>query len=222
MTPERVAVLVSRWVRLYTGALPSPVAQRRQEEIGADVLDHIAHERAVGTAELRIALGVLSRMVRGVAADVAWRDEQADMTNARRSTTGGPMKTNRTTYGVAALLALGTALLIAWGVAAMGVIGAEGDSFDLLYLGVLAAGIAAAAVVRFRPRGMVRVLLAMALAQGVLTVVALLAGKHTSPVSSVTEIVALNGFFAALFVAAAWLFQRAERSDPSTRDQVAP
>lgn len=222
MTPERVAALVTRWVRFYTRDLPAPVAARRTDEIGADLDEHIAHERAVGTTEPRIALAVASRMVRGVAADVAWRRAHATAIDAGRSTAGGPMHTDRTTYGAAAVLALGTALLLAWGVVAMGVVGAEGDSFDLLYLAVLAAGVLGAVVVRFRPGGMVRVLLAMAAAQAVLTVIALIAGKQNSPVSSVVEIVGLNGFFVALFVAAAWLFQRAARRSPGRHDEVGP
>src|SRR3712207_7326866 len=36
-------------------------------------------------------------------------------------------------------------------------------------------------------------------------------GKHEVPVSSVAEIVGLNGFFVALFLGSAWLFQRAGR-----------
>ncbi len=39
--------------------------------------------------------------------------------------------------------------------------------------------------------------------------IALIAGKHHSPVSSVSEILLLNGFFAALFLGSAWLFRRA-------------
>ena len=52
MTPERMAGLVARWVRLYTRDLPAPVAQRRIDEIDADLHDHIAHERAAGTERL--------------------------------------------------------------------------------------------------------------------------------------------------------------------------
>ena len=75
MTPERMASLVARWVRLYTRDLPAPVAERRIEEIDADVQDHIAHERGRGTGNRRIALSILSRMIRGVAADAAWRGQ---------------------------------------------------------------------------------------------------------------------------------------------------
>ena len=60
-------------MRLYTRNVPAPVAERRIGEIDADLHDHIAHERASGTGERRIALGVLSRMVRGVPADASWR-----------------------------------------------------------------------------------------------------------------------------------------------------
>lgn len=73
MTPERAVKLVARWVRFYTRELPAPTAQRRVDEIGADLHDQIAHERARGTSDRRIALSILSRMVRGVTADAYWR-----------------------------------------------------------------------------------------------------------------------------------------------------
>ena len=50
MTPERMAALVAWWVRRYTRNLPAPIAERRIGEIDADLHDHIAHERAGGTA----------------------------------------------------------------------------------------------------------------------------------------------------------------------------
>ena len=73
MTPERASRLVAWWVRRYTRDLPDPVAERRVEEIDADLHDHIAHERAAGTGDRRIALGIASRMLRGLPADAAWR-----------------------------------------------------------------------------------------------------------------------------------------------------
>lgn len=73
MTPERAAAIVARWVRLYTRRLPARVAERRVEEVGSDLCDHIEFERARGAPERGIALSVVSRMVRGVPADVAWR-----------------------------------------------------------------------------------------------------------------------------------------------------
>jgi hypothetical protein len=77
MTPERVADLVAAWVRFYTRNLPRAVAQRRIDEIDADLHDHIAQERADGSTDRRIALSILSRMLRGLAADVSWRRQRA-------------------------------------------------------------------------------------------------------------------------------------------------
>lgn len=71
MTPERMARVVAAWVRLYTRSQPPADAERRAEEIDADLHDHIAHERARGTSERRIALSIAGRMVRGMAADAS-------------------------------------------------------------------------------------------------------------------------------------------------------
>jgi hypothetical protein len=100
MTPERVAELVTRWVRFYTRGLPAPIAQRRREEIGADVHDQIAHDRAAGTSERRIARAIASRAVRGLAADVAWQRRHATGTSPLRR------PAVRVALGVAAVLAL--------------------------------------------------------------------------------------------------------------------
>jgi hypothetical protein len=54
-------------------------------------------------------------------------------------------------------------------------------------------------------------LFATALAQASVAVIALVVGKQHSPVSSVPEIVLLNGFFVALFAGSGLLFRRAAR-----------
>ena len=121
MTPERVARLVARWVRFYTRKLPSPIAERRVGEIGADLHDHIAHERARGTRDRPIALSILSRMVRGLPADAAWRRRV-------RPRKGRSMKP--------VLIMLAALLATALGVAAI-VLGEADDSPGLQGLGVL-------------------------------------------------------------------------------------
>ena len=118
MTPERMAELVARWVRFYTRDLPVEIAQRRVEEIDADLHDHVAHERANGISNRRIALGILSRMVRGVAADAAWRGRQAKV-SAHRSTLEDTMKTTRTLYRSAVRVGLGVALILSLPLVAM-------------------------------------------------------------------------------------------------------
>ena len=111
MTPERMAELVARWVRFYTRDLPAPIAQRRVDEIDADLHDHIAHERANGISERRIARGIASRMVRGLAADAAWRGRQAKIA-ARPSTREETMKVSKAVYRSAVRVALGVAAIL--------------------------------------------------------------------------------------------------------------
>jgi hypothetical protein len=108
MTPERASELVARWVRFYTRDLPTPIAERRVDEIRADLHDHIAHERANGISDRRIAVGIASRMVRGLAADASWRRE----TIADPSTPKEVMKTSKTAYRSAVRVALATAFIL--------------------------------------------------------------------------------------------------------------
>jgi hypothetical protein len=196
MRPERAARLVARWVRLYTRGLPAPVAQRRIEEIDADLHDHIAHERAQGTDDARIARGVSSRMVRGLAADASWRLDHAKAKTAYR-------------WGLAGAIA--TPLFLFWVVGAVGVIGTSGDRADMMYLGVLAVWLIGVVVARFRAAGMARALVATALAQALVTLIAVIAGKHNSPVTSIWELLGVNAMFIVLFVGSAWLFRHAAR-----------
>jgi len=125
------------------------------------------------------------------------------------------MKTDRTAYRSAVCLALAAALLLLWLMGAVGVIGVEGDRADLMYFGVLGVGTIGAIIARFRPHGMARALSATAVAQASVAVIALIAGKHESPISSVAEILGLNGIFIALFLGSAWLFRRAAREQPA-------
>jgi hypothetical protein len=110
MTPERMSELVARWVRFYTRRLPVPIARRRLDEIDADLHDHIEHERAHGIGDRRIALGIASRMVRGLAADVAWRGRHARAT-ARPSTREEALK-SKALHRAAVRVALGVALIL--------------------------------------------------------------------------------------------------------------
>ena len=121
------------------------------------------------------------------------------------------MKKSNATYRFATGVALAAAFLLVWIALAVGIIGVEGDPFDLMYVGVLAVGVIGAIVARFLPVGMARALFATALAQASVAVIALIAGKHQSSVSSVPEILILNGFFVALFVGSALLFRYSAR-----------
>jgi hypothetical protein len=114
-------------------------------------------------------------------------------------------------YGLALSVALGALCILFYGILALGLIGEEGDSFDRMYLIVLGICLVGALATLLRPQGMAFTMVAAALAQATITVIALAAGKHRAPATSVPELVGLNAFFIALFLASAWLFWRAAR-----------
>jgi hypothetical protein len=271
MTPERMAELVARWVRFYTRDLPTPIAQRRSNEIDADLHDQIAHERAHGTSDRRIALRILSRMVRGLAADVSWRGQHAQPTTDQPSTPEEAMDTRNTAYrstirvvlaaalillvplvamqftlgvvwtgadfafaGVllvgtgllyelaarkgpniayraAVTVALAAAFILIWLTGAVGIIGSEDNNANLMYGGVLAVGLVGAIIAHFHSQGLALAMLATALVQVLVGVIALIGGLGATGPRWPWDVVGLTGFFAALWLGSAWLFRRAAR-----------
>lgn len=121
----------------------------------------------------------------------------------------------RSAHRLALCAAVATPLLLLWIIGAVGLIGVEGDPFDRIYGGVIAVGVAGALIARLRPRGMARAMVATACAQAVVAAIALIIGKQHSPVSSVVEILGLNGFFVVLWLVSARLFVRAARARDS-------
>ncbi len=119
-------------------------------------------------------------------------------------------KTGNISYRFAVGLALAAAFMLVWVTGAVGIIGSEDNDANLMYGGVLAVGIIGVIIARFRPHGMARALLATALAQASVAVIALIAGMVPA-YNSAYEILALNGFFVALFVGSALLFRYAGR-----------
>ena len=122
-------------------------------------------------------------------------------------------KTGEAAYRAAVGLALGSALLLGWVNGAVGIIGSEDNSANLMYGGVVVVGVIGAIIARFKPEGMARALFATALAQTLVAVIALIAGLGF-PASGPGEILILNGFFVVLFVGSAWLFRHAAREQP--------
>lgn len=110
-------------------------------------------------------------------------------------------------YRAAVGLALAAAFMAVWGNLAVGFIGSEGNPANLMYAGVLTIGLVGAFIARFQPRGMARAMIATALAQFLVPVIALIFWK-----SEVTLLVfGLNAFFVVLFAGSALLFRRAAR-----------
>lgn len=125
-------------------------------------------------------------------------------------------KTGNTAYRAGVGVALAAAFLLVWINGAVGIIGSEDNPANVMYGGVLAVGTIGALIARFQPHGMARTLVATALAQALVAVIALIAGLG-SPWSGPGEIIFLNGFFIALWLIAARLFGNAAR-EPSPGD----
>ena len=111
-------------------------------------------------------------------------------------------------YRLGAGGALATAFSLIWINLAVGLIGSEENPANLLYAGVLAVGLIGAALARFEPLGMARALLATALAQFLVPVVALLIWRPDfSP--GVVKVLVLNFGFVLLFAGSSLLFRHA-------------
>lgn len=116
-------------------------------------------------------------------------------------------KTGDIAYRAGAGVALIAVFLLVWVNGAVGIIGSENNSANLMYGGVVVTGLIGAAVARFRASGMARTLFAMAGVQALVAVIALV-GRLGTPESGALEIIATNGFFVGLFVGSALLFRQ--------------
>ena len=117
-------------------------------------------------------------------------------------------KTGDTAYRAGVGVAIAAAFLLVWVNGAVGITDSDADLMLLLW--VPTVGIIGAIIARFQPRGMARAMFATALAQALVAVTALIAGIVPA-YNSAFEILALNGFFVALFVGSALLFRHAAR-----------
>jgi len=115
---------------------------------------------------------------------------------------------NKTAYRLAIAGSLLAVILLIWLSLGVGIIGADGDPANRMYFVVVAVGIIGALVMRLKPAGMMRVLLAMAFVQVIITGIAMIA-KMGLPYSGPMELILLNGFFIVAFLVAAWLFRKA-------------
>jgi hypothetical protein len=100
-------------------------------------------------------------------------------------------------YRAAAGIAVATGFLTVWANLAVGMVGSEGDRFNVLFAGVLAVAVAGAVFARLRADGMARALLATAIAQALVVAAAFVVGGDMR-----------GAVFSALFVAP-WLLSSA-------------
>ncbi|XXV32117.1 hypothetical protein WME87_25125 [Sorangium sp. So ce1389] len=111
--------------------------------------------------------------------------------------------TGNKAYRAAVGVALAAAFVLVWMNLAVGIIGNEENPANLMYGGVLAVGVIGAMIARFQPHGMGRAMVATALAQALVAVIAMVAGLGYTFM--------LTGFFVALWLISARLFWKAAR-----------
>jgi hypothetical protein len=111
--------------------------------------------------------------------------------------------TGNRAFRAAVGVAVAAAFILVWMNLAVGIIGSEDNPANLMYAGVLAVGAIGAVIARFRPHGMARAMVATALAQALVAVIALITGFGYTLI--------LTGFFVALWLTSARLFRKAAR-----------
>ena len=108
-------------------------------------------------------------------------------------------------YVVAAGIAVAAAFLMTWANLAVGIIGNENNPANLMFFGVIGLGLVGVLLARLKPRGMARAMYVTALAQFAVSVITLAIGEG--------YLFVLTGFFVAMWLISAQLFQKAARQE---------
>lgn len=133
-------------------------------------------------------------------------------------------RADKIAYRAAVGIALGACFLLIWVNGAVGIIGSENNDFNLWYAGVIAVGLIGALISRLKAERLSFTLFAMALAQALIAIYALLTGEqhaltgvyHSSTIRSVIQIIGVNGFFIVLFVLSGLFFRYADREQETS------
>lgn len=121
-------------------------------------------------------------------------------------------KSSLKTYKFALGLAIVTGFLLLWSNLAVGIIGAETNPLNLLYIGVFLVGITGAWVSRFQAKGMFTTLLLVTATQILIPVIALILEQSSlQEPPGMVGVFIINLIFGALFALSALLFWFAAR-----------
>lgn len=118
-------------------------------------------------------------------------------------------RTRDNAYRAGAAVALAATLLLAWTNAAVGFVGAGANAANILYVALIGVVVATSFVAGFRAPGMAKAMVAAAIGQGLVMVLAF--ASDLVPGVESGFIIGINLFFLALWSAAAALFQKAAR-----------
>lgn len=116
-------------------------------------------------------------------------------------------------YRFAIFFALFTGLLLIWVNGAVGLIGSENQSANMMYFGVLAIGLIGAFISRFNSKGMYYTMFFMAVGIVLIATIALISGMQHYSGSSVGEILGVNAFFMVLFIISGILFLNSSNNE---------
>lgn len=201
--------LAALWARTLPEWIWTAVKER------STMVARIAHRSAAGLALATALILLLLWLAMRIANEMNWSLFDFVFAGALIFGTGltyqvVTRKAGNMAYRLAIGLALAAAFILILVNLAVGVIGSEDNPANLMYGGVLAIGFIGAIIAELRPQGMARVLFAMALAQALVPVIALIIWKP--PVNSgVLGVLAVNAFFVTLFIGSALLFRNAAR-----------
>lgn len=110
-------------------------------------------------------------------------------------------------YRAALAIAIGSTFLLVWVNLAVGLIGSGPNPANLMYAGIVALMIVGSFVSGFTAKGMERLMFIVSVALIFMGAIQLVAKMSEFPGSSVTEIIAVNTFFAGLFAISGLLFR---------------
>ena len=123
--------LTRRWVWLYTAGLPAEVREPRRAELESDLWEQEQEAGAAGCRPTTTALHVLRRFMRGIPADVSWRQQQGGSKIFRKAGRGAIEGARLATAAIRRNWALGAAILALAGVfSAAGLVSQAGGAVD--------------------------------------------------------------------------------------------
>jgi hypothetical protein len=128
--------------------------------------------------------------------------------------------TRNNTYRIAVGIALVSAFALVFVNLAVGVIGTENSTANLMFGGVLAIGVIGAVLVRFEPAGMAYAMFATAVAQALVAVIALIARFGSTGPAWLLDSLIMTGFFTGLWLLSGWLFRKAARIPSSVETEL--
>lgn len=123
-------------------------------------------------------------------------------------------------YRIAMAMSFGTTFFMIWANLAVGLIGSGPNVGNLLYMGVIAVVIISNLRSHFQPAGMERAMYITAITVVLIAVIELFVGLGSNPDSSVKEIIAVNGFFTALYAISGSLFRFAAQEKSTEKSSA--